>query len=508
MALDSSLNYVEQVPVAFALTFRSKLTFAAKVRSVSSKDRHHYFGDDVNIRRDCCHRSQGVDSTSLGFNAADANAYLQFKIGKGHVTESHSDRLPLQGRVNRALLQAVTMAPDMRLSTAQDAKHFLDNVYKHCCYNPRTAVASENDVETDTKMEDTPVPVLDVLQVILANTLKKPLEDVTITSSIRELVGMGTTEPHQVSERAATQQQMAQLAQLATVEEVLKKEFMTFPENGLTLSLLQLAPKFNAHYELGEVTRKLVEKMLQTKMPGETVNTTAQLQFKRFVAGLADEENDLYGLRTYIKLMRVRVMVVSCPEEGTLDPRGTGGPYDQLVMSDIEQLSKFGLVRMGFDRAGTTNASRKDETLDWSDKEEIKKSDWFFGYTTAVKGRISTERQGFDGPIELVCIRGGLVTQAEQEEMPRIVSDAEADMRRNGIESGDIRVLFMSYYDFRREYDTTKDFAHKFGDKRAMQAHETRMEQLREKARGSRNARRHWMILRTWIHVGMALHVE
>ena len=167
MALGSSLNYVEQVPVAFALTFRSKLTFAAKARSVSSKDRHHYFGDDVNIRRDCCHRSQSVDSTSLGFNAADANAYLQFKIGKGHVTESHSDspcvlfgedsgsKVPLQGRVNRALLQAVTMAPDMRLSTAQDAKHFLDRVYKHCCSNPRTAVASENDVETDTEMEST-----------------------------------------------------------------------------------------------------------------------------------------------------------------------------------------------------------------------------------------------------------------------------------------------------------------------------------------------------------------
>ena len=45
-----------------------------------------------------------------------------------------------------------------------------------------------------------------------------------------------------------------------------------------------------------------------------------------------------------------RVIVMSCPEHGTLDPNG-GPPYSQSVMDKVNELQQRGRLKGGFDRA-------------------------------------------------------------------------------------------------------------------------------------------------------------
>jgi hypothetical protein len=52
-------------------------------------------------------------------------------------------------------------------------------------------------------------------------------------------------------------------------------------------------------------------------------------------------------------------MVVSCPELGSLSPDG-GGPYDQAVMTKLMEMQSAGLLKIAFDRAGTSTASEED----------------------------------------------------------------------------------------------------------------------------------------------------
>lgn len=54
-------------------------------------------------------------------------------------------------------------------------------------------------------------------------------------------------------------------------------------------------------------------------------------------------------------------IVVSCPEVGTLQSDGSE-PYDEKVMEKMSELQKAGRVKMAFDRAGTSNASKEDTT--------------------------------------------------------------------------------------------------------------------------------------------------
>ena len=135
-------------------------------------------------------------------------------------------------------------------------------------------------------------------------------------------------------------------------------------------------------------------------------------------------------------------IVMSCPEMGTLDldggmsrlAAGTAPEivYDQQVMTKVADLQKIGFVKLGFDRAGTSTARKKDEHLfeeasalrtagRYEDAVALLKStDWWYGYQTSVKQAVKLEAQGFDGELDIICIKGGFITQLEAAEMDRI----------------------------------------------------------------------------------------
>ena len=52
-----------------------------------------------------------------------------------------------------------------------------------------------------------------------------------------------------------------------------------------------------------------------------------------------------------------------------------------------------------------------------------------------------------------VCLQGGMITQVEQEEMPRLLSEAKSDAEKSGV-----KLLYssrnMSYCEFLEDYGT------------------------------------------------------
>ena len=164
-------------------------------------------------------------------------------------------------------------------------------------------------------------------------------------------------------------------------------------------------------------------------------------------------------------------IVLSCPEFGTLDPHGgpnasTGG-YDSPVMLTVMRLQKlsFGAIQMGFDRAGTSTSDERDRDV-WeklnpktavyvSDvtvrKKLVKQTIWFAGYKAAAKAQMKLACQAFDGLVEIICLKGGLVTDVEQEEMDTIIADGIQDAKKSGVEC-QIERKDMSFYTFVHEY--------------------------------------------------------
>ena len=71
---------------------------------------------------------------------------------------------------------------------------------------------------------------------------------------------------------------------------------------------------------------------------------------------------------------------------------------------------------------------------------------------TKAKGIISTESQGFEGKLIVLCIKGGLITMVEQEEMQKIINDAEQDAAKSGVKCH-IEHRTIPYCDFLKEYD-------------------------------------------------------
>jgi len=124
---------------------------------------------------------------------------------------------------------------------------------------------------------------------------------------------------------------------------------------------------------------------------------------------------------------------MSCPEHGTLDPNG-GPPYSQSVMDKVNELQQRGRLKGGFDRAGSSNSDARDaetwpkifktereeqlyEEDDATRKGLIKSTYWFAGYQSAAKAQMKLECQSFDGTLEVICIQGGAITDAEHEEV-------------------------------------------------------------------------------------------
>ena len=158
----------------------------------------------------------------------------------------------------------------------------------------------------------------------------------------------------------------------------------------------------------------------------------------------------------------IKRVVMSCPEMGTLDKDG-GAPYDQNVMEMVSQLQQIGYVKFGFDRAGTSTGREKDgEKFDsafalWAKGKHdeairlLKSTDWWYGYQTSVKQAVKLECQGFDGILDITCIKGGPITQLEAAEMPQIMADAQRDCEKSGI-AVRYTITELSYSDFLRDY--------------------------------------------------------
>jgi serine/threonine protein kinase len=161
-------------------------------------------------------------------------------------------------------------------------------------------------------------------------------------------------------------------------------------------------------------------------------------------------------------------VVMSCPEMGTIDPDGCSGPYDQNVMEKVSQLQQIGYVKFGFDRAGTSTAREKDGALfeqafalrdegkHGEATELLKSTDWWYGYQTSVKQAVKLECQGFEGELDVTCVKGGFITQLEAAEMGRIMSEAKDDCLKSGI-TVNYKITEVSYYDFLSEYEPVAD---------------------------------------------------
>ena len=77
---------------------------------------------------------------------------------------------------------------------------------------------------------------------------------------------------------------------------------------------------------------------------------------------------------------------------------------------------------------------------------------WFYGYATAVKRCILLEVQGFKGRLELICIKGGPITQVEAQEMGTLLADAQKDAELSSIiVECEIDIRAMSFHDFIQE---------------------------------------------------------
>eukprot|EP01043_Picozoa_sp_COSAG02_P059217 COSAG02_NODE_7508_length_2978_cov_2.591872_2_plen_377_part_00 len=73
-------------------------------------------------------------------------------------------------------------------------------------------------------------------------------------------------------------------------------------------------------------------------------------------------------------------------------------------------------------------------------------------YQTSVKQAVKLESQNFDGVLEVMCIRGGPITQLEAAEMERIMQEAKGDCSKSGV-SVTYEISYVSYRNFLLEYE-------------------------------------------------------
>eukprot|EP01043_Picozoa_sp_COSAG02_P034653 COSAG02_NODE_2436_length_8868_cov_6.380203_3_plen_658_part_00 len=114
------------------------------------------------------------------------------------------------------------------------------------------------------------------------------------------------------------------------------------------------------HKEIVELLRKKGCDVSLVNNSGE--NGAALLQASRSLG----EDSTIADPESYLALLDQKIVVMSCPETGTLKPDGSG-PFDQKVMEKVSELVKRGVVKLGFDRAGTSTAVQtEEEKRKWS----------------------------------------------------------------------------------------------------------------------------------------------
>ena len=144
---------------------------------------------------------------------------------------------------------------------------------------------------------------------------------------------------------------------------------------------------------------------------------------------------------------RGRLLVVaSCPELGTRDLQiGDDTRFQEEVMTHLLRLRDGERIHVAFDRAGTTTSSPEDTMMfeiaslwNRSGKKHwdtvIKATKWFHAYQQMVKmGLLQIQTQNPECALEVLCLHGGPITQAEQAQMPNILEGARADCEAKGI---------------------------------------------------------------------------
>lgn len=188
-----------------------------------------------------------------GYGMTQVKAYLS-KFGLG------------EGKSQSVLLHATTMEPASRLSSEADAHSFLDSVVS--AYAARTgqtitaaaapaaapSFAAASPVAASSApapIPDEPLKAVDALRVMVSQKVKKSLDQVPATTTIKDLVGG----------KSALQNELVGDIQ---------KEFGTEPGDGAAeLDLAALAARVGASYtKPGPFTAAAINKLVSSKMPG------------------------------------------------------------------------------------------------------------------------------------------------------------------------------------------------------------------------------------------------
>ncbi|KAG0090509.1 3-oxoacyl-[acyl-carrier-protein] synthase [Podila epicladia] len=199
-----------------------------------------------------------------GFSLSTAKGYLNKTHGLGPV------------RADAALLVGLTMEPAARLGAVPEANAWLDTVAQ--AYARRAGVtlgagapagaapvqmmaAAPAGAGAPAAVADAPIKAIDILHVIVAQKIKKTVDEVPLSKAIKDLVGGKSTLQNEI------------LGDL-------QKEFggSGFPEKGEEAPLEDLGNALQANFNgsLGKQTTSLIAKMIGSKMPGGFTQSSAK----------------------------------------------------------------------------------------------------------------------------------------------------------------------------------------------------------------------------------------
>jgi len=157
-----------------------------------------------------------------------------------------------------------------------------------------------------------------------------------------------------------------------------------------------------------------------------------------------------------------KVLVMSCPEQGTDSADDTAGPYKIRVMDRVAEVQRstatqYTEVKICCERAGSSTADASDLALLQSGEPGgIQQTQWFWEFQTRAKTHALVESMGLDGILEVCCINGGAVSQAEQAAMPSIIDQTRRDAPQGRMRCA-VDVRSMSFHEFIQRYSPTEE---------------------------------------------------
>ncbi|KAF9438054.1 3-oxoacyl-[acyl-carrier-protein] synthase [Entomortierella beljakovae] len=198
-----------------------------------------------------------------GFSLSTAKGYLAKTHGLGSV------------RADGALLVGLTMEPAARLNGVPEANAWLDTVAQ--AYARRAGISlgaatpagaapvmmssAPAGAGAPAAIPDAPIKATEVLHVIVAQKIKKTVDEVPLSKAIKDLVGGKSTLQNEI------------LGDL-------QKEFggSGFPEKGEEAPLEELGNALQGNFNgvLGKQTTSLIAKMIGSKMPGGFTQSSAK----------------------------------------------------------------------------------------------------------------------------------------------------------------------------------------------------------------------------------------